>query len=113
VLTIILRKLRHYPNRDLPDGAKRFYLNCQIHDAVLSAVRIQDVGWYIEEVLPACFRDSVTIWACDLDGKRLPGRPGYHLGYEWGIYEYWGEKLTRSRGLELGVSGKFLPDAKK
>lgn len=111
--TIAMHHMRHYPGRQLSNGEYRYYMVAQIHDALMSEVRVQDLEWYIQEVIPNCMEQGVTIYACDLNGHRLPNRPGYHLGQEWGIYEYWGEKLSRDRGLELGVPAIFLPQDKK
>lgn len=110
--TIACHNLRHYPGRDLPDGTRRYYLVAQVHDDLVSEVRIPDLEWYIKEVLPACLGEGVGIRACDLDGRPLPGRPVYHLGHEVGIYEYWGEKLTYERAEELGVPEAVRPKKK-
>lgn len=112
-LSIGLRNLRHYPGRVAADGSYRYRLAAQIHDAVMSAVRPVDVGWYCGTVLVDCLEKGVAVHACDLNGNRLPGREGYHMGFEYTIYEHWGEKLTYDRGIELGVDPAYLPAPKK
>ena len=107
--TIALHNMRHYPNRNLPNGLKKYYLVGQFHDAIMSEVKEEYAEWYVREVLPACMRDGVTIYACDLDGNRLPGREGYHLGYDYEIGTHWGDKISEdlSTRLGLGKDGKF------
>lgn len=111
--SIAIRNLYKYPGRKNPDGSLKYYMVAEIHDAVMAEVAIKDLKWYIEEVLPACMNKGVTIYACDLDGNRIPGKPGYNLGFDHGIYRYWGVKLSREEGLALGVDESLLPAAKK
>ena len=111
-LSLALRNLRHYPGRYLADGTPRYRLCAQIHDAVKAYVRIQDLEWYIDKVLPDCLTKKVAVYACNLDGQRLPGRPSYHMGFEHGMYEFWGDKISLERGLELGIPTRFLPKPK-
>jgi uracil-DNA glycosylase family 4 len=113
VTTIALHNLRHYPNRQRPDGTMRYRLVAQIHDAVMSEVHREDLTWYIDEVLPACMRDGVTIRACNLRGEPLPGYPDYHLGFDFGIYKHWGDKLSLEQAQALGIPQKFWPKPKK
>lgn len=112
-LSLALRNLRHYKERYLADGTPRYKLCAQIHDAVMAYVRIPDLGWFIDTVLPDCLTKRVSVYACDLNGHRLPNRPSYHMGFEHGISEFWGEKLSYERGIELGVAPALLPKPKE
>lgn len=108
-----IRLARHYPHRRDADGVLKYKLALQVHDALMSVVRIPHLGEYIDKVLPACMIEGITVYAVDLDGNRLPNRPGYKLGFDWSIQTHWGEKLSYERGLELGVDPKYLPKPKK
>lgn len=107
--TRAIRLLRHHPGRRDRRGELRYRLVAQIHDAVMSEVRVADLAWYVDEVLPACLTSGITVYPCDLDGNRLPGREGYHLGFEYGVYRYWGAKMSRDEGEALGLDSRFLP----
>lgn len=105
--------LKRHPDRYDQNGKPRYLLKAQIHDAVLSAVRVDSVRLYREKILPDCMRHGYQVFACDLNGDRLPNRPGYHMDYDSTLYKHWGVKLSREEGLELGVDPEFLPKPKK
>jgi uracil-DNA glycosylase family 4 len=106
-----IKLMYHYPGRRDEKGL-RYKLLVQIHDAVMCAVRLDSLQWYREQVLPDCMTNNITIYASDDDGIRLPGRPGYHLGYESTLYKHWGCELSRDEGLALGVPEQYLPKPK-
>ena len=108
VTTIALHNFRHYPGRYREDGVPRFILAAQIHDAIMSEVLVEDVPWYVNTVLPDCMSHGVTIYHCDLDGNKL-SKEEFHLGFDYGISKYWGEKLTREQALELKLPEEFVP----
>lgn len=108
-----IKLMRHFPGRVDGDGRFKYLMVAQVHDAVMSQVRVEYLSWYLAEVLPTCMTKSITIYACDLDGKRLPNRPGYHLGFDSSLYKWWGHKMTREDGLAMGIEADLLPKAKK
>lgn len=99
----------NYPGRF--DGQwPRYRLALQIHDAVLSEVRIKDLAWYIEEVVPACMT-STPFYRCNLDGERISDKP-YRMGTSTEIMRSWGVEIERKEGLALGIPEKYLPKEK-
>lgn len=110
--TTAMRNLRHYAGRELPDGTKKYYLVGQFHDAIMSEVKIEYLPWYIHTVLPTCMKYGVTIYACDLDGRRKPNQEGYHLGYDYEICTHWGDKVPAELAVQIGLDkdGK-LPES--
>jgi DNA polymerase I-like protein with 3'-5' exonuclease and polymerase domains len=111
-LKFILRKFYHFPGRRRADGSYRYRLVAQIHDAVMSEVAIDSLEWYVDHVLPGCMSDAVLIYPSDLDGIPLPGREGVKLGYDYGIYQNWGEKISLDLAQKLGIPSRFWPKPK-
>ncbi len=96
-----------YPGRYDAHGRPRYRLVLQIHDAVLVEVRITDLEWWLEEVVPACMT-RIPIYRCDLNGERL-SEQRYFMGCGREIMRSWGVPMGREEGLALGVPEKYLP----
>jgi intein/homing endonuclease len=116
-LSRALDYLVHYPGRRRSDGSLRFRLLLPIHDAILFEVPIEELEWFVgagegkHGVLQECMTDKITIYPCDFNGQRLPGRDGLHMGVEYSLFLNWGEAMSRDAGLAIGVPERFLPPA--
>lgn len=98
-------------DRITTEGIYRYRLVLQVHDAVIFEVRIPDLEWFIDEVLPWAMTKQVPIWSCDFDGKRLAGP--YTMGVESSVMLNWGLKIPYDKGQELGIPARFCEKPKK
>lgn len=82
----------------------RFLL--QIHDALLFGVPIRHVPQFIDEALPRCMVDEVTIFPTDLSGRPIDGEPR-NLSIGIDPYIWWGEDLEPHDCLRIGLDPKY------
>lgn len=101
-----LDHLYNYSGR-LDKDQLKYRLVIQLHDAIMSEVRIEDIEWYVDEVLPNCMTKNVPIYPCDLDGKRIEGRGPYFMGIETKVALHWGTKITAEEGKKLNIPARF------
>jgi uracil-DNA glycosylase family 4 len=89
-----------------------YKLVLQIHDALLFEIPVENVEFFIDEVLPYCMVDQVPIYPRDLSGQPTGTGP-YYLGYEAGVYEYWKQTLYKDDCRRLGLAERFGKEPKQ
>jgi uracil-DNA glycosylase family 4 len=114
VASIINRALVHLysrPDRFTSSGDIRYYHLLQIHDALLFEVRIPDIEWFVDAVLPWAITEKVDVHRCDLDGNHL-SEEAFHMGIDTAVYLHWGEKIPHDVGTSLGIPARFCAKPK-
>lgn len=84
-------------------GRPRYRLLLQIHDALLAECRVSALNWFVDEVIKPTLA-SIAVYACDLDGRRLPGIAPYHLHTDISLHFRWGVDLTEEERRRYGIS---------
>ena len=116
VASAVNRALKHLYNRDdriNSNGEYRYKMVLQIHDAILFEVRIEDIEWVVDKVIPWAMTDMVAIRQCDYDGDPVSGGEEYHMGVETVTYSHWGEKVPLDMGIAMGIPERFCAKPKK
>lgn len=116
VASAVNRALKHLYNRDdriNSNGEYRYKIVLQIHDAILFEVRIEDIEWVVDTVIPWAMTDMVSIRQCDYDGDPVLGGEEYNMGVETSVYQHWGEKIPSDTGTAMGILGRFCAKPKK
>jgi len=103
-MRLAMRKL--YEFKQSLKGPETFDLLMNIHDALLFAVPIPHIDWFLE-ILPKYMCDEVPFYPTDLDGVRIPGLGPYRFSVETEMYVHWGEKITPEVGAEAGIPEKY------
>ncbi len=107
-ISIALDKFHSFPGRYDEMGRARFRLALQIHDAILSRVRIKDYKWWRSVVVPECMT-KIAFYRCDLDGNRISDKP-YYMGCGSETMRSWGIQVSREEGLAMGLPEEYLPE---
>jgi uracil-DNA glycosylase family 4 len=108
-----LMYLYNRPDRFTSSGEQRYYHVLQIHDAILFEVRIPDLEWFVDEVLPWGMTQQVHIYQCDHAGNIIPGVEPFHMNIDTAVMLNWGEEIPLEVGTELGIPSRFCAKPKK
>ena len=97
-----------YNYRKTAPAGMHYDIILQVHDAVLLEVPYECVSWVVEDVLPICMSDKVSIYSCGLDGKiRAEGGGPYHLGIATEVFTKWSIPLTKEDCKVMGIPDRF------
>jgi DNA polymerase I-like protein with 3'-5' exonuclease and polymerase domains len=94
----------HGYRREHPELTYRMVL--QIHDSIILEVPIGQVPRVVDEVLPECMIRRVPIHPTTLSGRRLDRGP-YHLGIDIEPGLRWGESMTPTDCLRVGLDPRY------
>jgi uracil-DNA glycosylase family 4 len=108
-----LKYLYNRPDRINANGDYRYRIVLQIHDAVLFEVRIEDIDWVVDVVIPWAMTDMVGIHQCTYDGDIVPGGEEYHMGTDVAVMFNWGDKIPLATGTAQGIPARFCAKPKK
>jgi uracil-DNA glycosylase family 4 len=98
--------LYHHPERRDSRGRLRFRMLLQMHDALMVECRASFLERFeaiIHETLA-----TLPVYACDLDGNRLPGAEPHYMSTDVGVFRRWGVKLTAEDAALLRVPAHYL-----
>jgi uracil-DNA glycosylase family 4 len=97
-----------YNYRKTAPAGMHYDIILQVHDAVLLEVPYECVSWVVEDVLPTCMSEKVSIYSCGLDGKiRAEGGGPYHLGIATEVFTKWSIPLTKDDCKVMGIPDRF------
>lgn len=116
VASAVNRALRHLYNRRDRFNAKgqpRYRIVLQIHDAILFEVRIEDIEWVTDVVIPWAMTDMVEIQQCNYEGTPRRGSQKFKMGTDIAVMLNWGEKIPPEVGAALGIPARFCAKPKK
>jgi len=94
-------------------GQARYRIVLQIHDAILFEVRIEDIEWVIDTVIPWAMTDMVEINQCDYDGDIVKGSEVYHMGTDRSVYLHWGASIDMETAEHFAIPKRFAKAKKK
>jgi uracil-DNA glycosylase family 4 len=106
-----IHHLYHRPDRRLADGSYRYRHVLQIHDALLFEVRIDDLEWFHDEILPWAMTESVPLYRCDLSGRILDSAP-HRMEIDRSVQLRWGVKISVEEGSAHGIPARFCAKPK-
>lgn len=88
-----------------------YTINLQVHDAIVLEVAVEHLDRVVDEVLPVCMSDRVTIWPTDHSGKRKPGGPFHLKAPPADVFERWSVPLNPADCERLGISSRYATSA--
>lgn len=92
-------------SRDVGD-LKAFYFLLQIHDELGFEVPVQNLEWFVDEVLPDTV-SRVKIPVVDPDGWPVSGAEPFSLDLDWDVTLHWSEPISPEVGAAAGVPPRF------
>jgi uracil-DNA glycosylase family 4 len=106
-MRLAMRKLYEFKRAHAGPETFDFLLN--IHDALLFAVPIPYIDWFIGErgILEEYMCRQVPFYPTDFEGNRREGLGPYYFSVESEVYLNWGEKVTPEQGDALGIPLKY------
>jgi len=109
-VSIAIANLYDYRENAWADGWTKedidYRIVLQIHDAIILEVPYIHVPRVIDEVLPACMRETVPIYPCSLDGVPRDEGP-YYLGIDTEVATHWGVHMMPDECESIGLDPEY------